>query len=383
MKRILTIIAVIFLVISFNQSTTDAAMSKTVKITNSDTVNVLENTDTNSKILITVSKGFYVTVLSTKGEWSQVKAGKTIGYIKSSALKTKEAAVKILSVKTDVKTTASSSSTTVGTIIKNSIVEDYGVAGKGYSYVKFGNVIGYVPTKSLKATKATTQYVKTSSNVFGKISSKSAKIGSITKNQKVQVHATSGDWSYITVGSTKGYVPKIVLSKQRTIVTDAKEYLPACGKYYTYASQDKLEGTKGTNTYLCEKTDGKNRLYRSDIEIDLPGAIFGEFYIENGNLMVLGYESLSDYRFPMSVGQKWSEYAYVEDLIQYEVLSINEKVTVGAGTFNNVLKIREKYSYVQEGYGTPYGIIYIAPGAGIIKWEATYRTLELVKVKNK
>lgn len=100
------------------------------------------------------------------------------------------------------------------------VVEDYGSVGNGWSYVQYGNVIGYVKSDFMGKTKTSTKYVNTSSGVVVRnIASQSgASVGSLSNGTQVTVHSTLVGWSYVTAGNVKGYVVDSFLSKKKPVV---------------------------------------------------------------------------------------------------------------------------------------------------------------------
>ena len=109
-----------------------------------------------ASIISSLPKGTLVTQLNTvKGGWSYVRVNDKKGYVATSSLIVPSSKTKIVSSKSGLalKETASGKAKTIATLKKNIVVEDFGTVGNGWSFVQYGNVIGYVASNSITASK--------------------------------------------------------------------------------------------------------------------------------------------------------------------------------------------------------------------------------------
>jgi len=84
-----------------------------------------------------------------------------------------------------------------------------------------------------------------------------------------------------------------------------------------------------------------------------------------------------DYLKSYTVGQSWGYYPNPDDYVSKTVISINETVTVEAGTFHNCIKIKR----IREDEDPNPSFIWLRNDIGVIKIENNNRTVEL-KSKN-
>lgn len=207
------------------------------------------STSRKAKRVATMRKGMKATVLRTKGSWSQVKAGKSTGWVASRDLVTKKP-----STSTSKKTTKTASSkktitryATTGVNIRSNAGTKYKRIGSlkkgakvtvtrsksGWSQIKSGKTTGWVSSKYLSSKKpstsssskktttasskkkALTRYATTNVNIRSNAGTKYKKIGTLKKGAKVSVTRSKSGWSQIKSGKTTGWVSSKYLSSKK------------------------------------------------------------------------------------------------------------------------------------------------------------------------
>ena len=219
MKKVCTFLIALLLILSslaFGTEQSEAASFRTVKVVTSSSLVVKASGSPSANTVATLSKGNFVTVFSTSNGWATIQSGNVRGHVNASFLKTPPSTIKIASSKSGlvVKTTPTKPAPTSATLKHNMIVEDFGSVGGGWSFVQYGNVTGYVATSFIGKPKTSTKYVNTASGVVVRniASPSGANTGTLENRTQVTVHSTLAGWSYVTSGSTKGYVVSAFLS---------------------------------------------------------------------------------------------------------------------------------------------------------------------------
>ena len=144
------------------------------------------------------------------------------GYISDAVLDDAPYTIKIASSKSGlvVKETPSLKGKTVATLQHKMVVRDFGTARDGWSFVQYGNVIGYAATNFMSKSQPITKYVVSSSLIVRNIASPSGiQVGELSKNEQVAVHSTIAGWSYVTTSAYEGYVVDSYLSSKNPSTT--------------------------------------------------------------------------------------------------------------------------------------------------------------------
>ena len=369
MKKVCTFLIALLLILSslaIGTEQSEAASFRTVKVVNGSSLVVKAFPTTSASTVTTLSRGDFVTVFSTSNGWASIQSGNVRGYVNASFLATPPSTIKIASSISGlvVKATPFKSAPTSAILKYNMIVEDFGPVGGGWSFVQYGNVTGYVASTFIGKPKTSTKYVNTASGVVVRniASSSGANTGTLANKTQVTVHSTIAGWSYVTSGSTKGYVVDSFLSTNQLkgTVSVAGGLAPKVGlklTYYpTFTDNSQREYT------VTKESDG-NKEY---ISLNYKGNFSGGYsYQESSSRIMLGVNEtdwfLFDLAYPMVEGKQTKSYYIGENWEEYfeyvNVESTTSTVTVKAGTFKNVVIIR---------YSTG-AADYFAPGYGIIK----------------
>ncbi|MFJ7646306.1 excalibur calcium-binding domain-containing protein [Lysinibacillus sp. NPDC097279] len=260
--KTLVVMMTLLLAFTFNFNIANANSFKEVKISNSST-KVYEKPDVNSKVVGTVDKGIFITLINqNQNGFSRIaylnNEHKMIdGYIADSELNDAPYTIKIASSKSGlvVKETPSLKGKTVATLQNKMVVRDFGSVGDGWSFVQYGNVIGYAATSFMSNSQPISKYVVSSSLIVRNIASPSGiQVGELSKNEEVAVHSTIAGWSYVTTSAYEGYVVDSYLSSKNPSST----------------SNSKPNGSTNTN-----QSNGSKATYKNCTELrkDYPNGV--------------------------------------------------------------------------------------------------------------
>lgn len=226
--KIKTFVMMLTLLLAFtcHFDNANANTFKEVKVTDSST-KVYENPAANAKEIGTMEKGTFVIVMSQHNEYARIayltNEDKMMdGYISDAVLDDAPYTIKIASSKSGlvVKETPSLKGKTVATLQHKMVVRDFGTARDGWSFVQYGNVIGYAATNFMSKSQPITKYVVSSSLIVRNIASPSGiQVGELSKNEQVAVHSTIAGWSYVTTSAYEGYVVDSYLSSKNPSTT--------------------------------------------------------------------------------------------------------------------------------------------------------------------
>lgn len=151
---------------SSSKKTSTASAKKTITRYATTGVNIRSNAGTKYKRIGSLKKGAKVTVTRSKSGWSQIKSGKTTGWVSSKYLSSKKPS-------TAKKTTTASKKTTL------------------------------------------TRYATTNVNIRSNAGTKYKKIGTLKKGAKVTVTRSKSGWSQIKSGKTTGWVSSKYLNSKK------------------------------------------------------------------------------------------------------------------------------------------------------------------------
>ncbi|MFJ7953207.1 polysaccharide deacetylase family protein [Lysinibacillus sp. NPDC096418] len=163
-----------------------------------------------SSVLGYLTQGDFVSAEISQSEWTYIHANGFTGYVFSSGI-TKAQSTKYLVNKkegTYLYTYPSPTAQKNGTVFDKSIVNVYGTAPGGWSYVQYGHQVGYVASNSLKLPTVTKKRVNAvkGAQIHLTASPSSEEIGTITHQTVVEQYTSIAGWAYVEAGEQKGYV---------------------------------------------------------------------------------------------------------------------------------------------------------------------------------
>jgi uncharacterized protein YgiM (DUF1202 family) len=222
----------------------------------------------------------------------------------------------------------------------------------------------FTPITPSKAATISAVVNTTILNVYEKASSTSKKVGTLKKGTKVIVNTKlKSGWSEIGFKSKKAFVmtKSLTFTENKNTENKAKvSYLMNTQYDYVYIRVDNIPNTDKFNTYkfVGKKTGGDSKYSDCNIWNYNAGQVCEKEtttgYYVNGKLEIQSNPK---------VGETWEiniDATDVQFKYTYTVESVNETVTVPAGTFKNVIEIKKIDSLGNTDY------FYFAPGIGLI-----------------
>lgn len=201
------VVACLLLIVGFD---VQANGFRTVQQVNSSALVVKQQPQQQAETVDTITRGQFVTVYETTGEWSKVGVDGQVGFVQTNSLVKPVSTIKIASSKSGlvVKIAPTAATKTVATLQYGMIVEDFGPVGNGWSFVQYGNVTGYVVSSFIGQPSTTKRFVHNPKGepVLNIASPSGAVQATLADRVKVTVHTTLAGWSYVTQGETRGYV---------------------------------------------------------------------------------------------------------------------------------------------------------------------------------
>lgn len=175
----------------------------TVKITKSGAT-VKELPSRSSKTIGHVKGGeFVISEYMAEGGWMPILFNGQHGFIEVTQIEFDlPQTISISNSKSGVvvKEKPTADSNTLGTLSNGILMDNYGEVGNGYSYVQYGNIIGYVKTSFITNPKPVVKYISSSTEYIDSylIASKGfGSAGLIESETKVHVYGSVAGWSYI------------------------------------------------------------------------------------------------------------------------------------------------------------------------------------------
>ncbi|MGE7840477.1 excalibur calcium-binding domain-containing protein [Lysinibacillus sp. NPDC093712] len=181
----------------------DGGIKYTVKISKSGAI-VKEFPSVSSKTIGNIKGGeFVISNHMAEDGWMPIIYNGQYGFVDVSQIEFDlPYKISIVSSKSGVvvKEKATVDSNTVGTLSNGIIMDNYGEVGNGYSYVRYGNTIGYVKTSFLTNPKPVVKYISSSTEYIESYLIASKVFGSaglIQNGTKVYLYGSVAGWSYI------------------------------------------------------------------------------------------------------------------------------------------------------------------------------------------
>lgn len=364
MKKILSFVVILFILLPIFATVTEAAAIPEVKKAQITTP-LRVAASPKAKVVSSLPKGSLVTQLNTvAGGWSYVQANDKKGYVATSTLIVPSSTIKIVGSKSGmaIKETASVKSKTLATPKHQMAVEDFGKVVSNWHLVQYGNVIGYVDSKLLTASKPSKKYTNANVTLRNTASTSGKKTGSLNKNIEVLVHSQLSNWSYITSGTLRGYVPSSQLTATKPKATAQTL------KTFTELRPTKVKWMKYYDNGYIQQGNIEMNVYQNGYDYILPTLFMS--YSPKGFLM--GYPESDfiwvDIRTPLVQNKPTPIYEYNFELDRDVVIgnsylrTTTGTITTPAGTFKNVVHIENKFKNSSISYHA-----YFAPGYGLVK----------------
>lgn len=163
-----------------------------------------------SAVIGQIAKGSYVKVVSISGEWATIKGQQLEGYVEKTALASLTSEKYIVANKggTSLFTYPSPSSQKTGQLYENSLIYVYGSAPGGWSFVQYGQEMGYVATNSLKKPVVIKKQVNAKNGATLRLTASPSGevLGTIANKTEVQQYTILAGWAYVETDTLKGYV---------------------------------------------------------------------------------------------------------------------------------------------------------------------------------
>lgn len=364
MKKILSIIVILFILLPTFASVAEGSTTSEVKKTQAIT-ELRVAASSKASIISSLPKGSLVIQLKTvQGGWSYVQVNDKKGYIATSTLIVPISTTKIVGSKNglEIKETASTKSKALATPKYQMVVEDFGKVVSRWHLVRYGNALGYIDSQLLTASKPTKKYTNASVTLRITASTSGKKTGSLDKNKEVSVHSQISSWSYITSGSLKGYVPTSQLSATNPNATVQTL------KTFTDLRPSKIKWMKYYFDGEVFQGNVKGNVYKNEYSYVVP-SIYTSFS-SKGFLMGLPESDWiwTNISTPLVQNKPtpilefdWSTEKYLAIGNSY-LRTTTGTITTPAGNFKNVVHIEDKFkgSSLTNHY-------YFAPGYGLVK----------------
>lgn len=368
MKKVVSLLVILFMLIPLFTSVTEASTSSEVKKTQV-TAPLRKAASPNAAVISNLSKGTLVIQLNTvKGGWSYVEVNSKKGYVATSTLAAPSSVTKIVNAKNGltIKETASTKAKTTTTVANKMAIEDFGKVTSNWHLIQYGNAIGYVDSKMTTVSKPTKKYTKAAVTLYLTASTSGKKTGSLAKSKEVYVHSQISTWSYVTSGSLKGYVPSSQLAATKPSVTTQTlksftDLRPSKIKWMKYYFDGKsYQGNVSSNPY---NSDAKN-----EYTYEIPSI----YMLFSSKEFLMGLPE-SDWIWttistPLVQDKPSPIYEYDWDsdkdvhIGNSYLRTTTGTITTPAGTFKNIVHIEQKFK--NQSLTVHY---YFAPGYGLVK----------------
>lgn len=230
---------------------------KTGTVTSTTPLNVRSGASTSYSKLGTLPKGTKVDIVSEQNGWYKIKYGNGYGYVSGSYIKINSSTTTTPSTPTilfngevntnnlNVRTGPSTSFTSLGKLNKGTKVDVYSEEN-GWYKIKYGNGYGYVsksyvnkvttgtpttpstpPTNNTVTVLNTGVVINTDSlNVRSGYGTSYSKLGSLSRNAKVEIVESKDGWYKIKYGKGYGYVSGAYIKVNSTTTTPSTPSTP-------------------------------------------------------------------------------------------------------------------------------------------------------------
>ena len=389
MKKWIQAMLLVVLTFVFIQVEQAEASFRTVKSVNVNQLDVKAAASPSAQTTAQLKKGEFVTVYATTNGWASIESKGVKGFVAAASLATPTSTSKIASSKSGlvVKGKPTLATTTNATLLYNMIVEDYGSVGDGWSFVQYGNVTGYVKTNFIGVPKTTKKYAASDLVVRNIASPSGAQVATVKATTEVTIHSTLAGWSYISVGTTKGYVVAAQLTDKKPATSSApttglgffKGLVPQNVKKplnYDASSSFGMDGSR-LNTV---KYSGSQKAGSYNLVISYNGEL-DESYIERYSETTAAFSHTGygtsgvqvNVNYPVKVGNTKSYTAAVTEMDEDgELYKVTKAYTSRVVAANTTYTIPTQYSYV-GGTKVPNAVVIEVTGKTGEKLLAVYQ----------
>lgn len=219
MKKFLpicTFFAIVILFMLTNTTEARASDSPDIHQVNETSLPIYLDATEESDVVGLLEKGEFVVVSNLQSDWSTIQSHQLSGYVRTKGIVKVRPTIYLVDKKdgTYLYTYPSPNAQKNGTLFDQSIVNVYGTAPGGWSYVEYGHQIGYVATNLLKLPTATKKRVNAVKGAALHLtaSPSSEVIGTIAHQTVVSQYTLIAGWAYVEAGEQKGYVKAVELT---------------------------------------------------------------------------------------------------------------------------------------------------------------------------
>ncbi|SCY35345.1 MULTISPECIES: polysaccharide deacetylase family protein [Lysinibacillus] len=190
-----------------------------------DTV-IYEKPSKTSNEMGELAKGHFVTVTQASKGWTHIQTPEQVGFVPSDVL-VKLKSVGYLVIQkggATLFTAPSQNAQQAGSLYEGRMIYVYGTAPGGWSFVQYGQDIGYVATNALKKPVPTKKRINAVAGAELRLTASphGEVLGTLANNTAVQYYITLAGWAYVEAGDQKGYVKASELANIQ--LTDNKVY---------------------------------------------------------------------------------------------------------------------------------------------------------------
>ena len=209
-----------------------------------DTTALRSAKQTNAAILMQLDNGTIVTPLAKETDWTLVRFGSLVGYVKTDVLKfsgdvpdtSDETVTTVTQWATvncngtlNLRSKASFSADVLTTIPNGEILAVFDVSG-GFAHVQYGAHTGYASTDFLRLSttypeetedSTTTAYAAQSAVLRASASTTATVLANVTQGTQVSILSDDGSWCMVRVNEMTGYLRSSSLTRQQAEATAA------------------------------------------------------------------------------------------------------------------------------------------------------------------
>ena len=183
-----------------------ASIQNTTSVVKSSSTKLRRTPSSNGTSVKSLNRNTRVTVLgrTSSGNWLRVRANGSVGWVTKSTLAPLNQRGVMTGNRVAIKSGASSDTTTMRKINRNTNVQILGTSGS-WTRIKVGSSRGWVQTNRV-AIQQRSAKIRTATQLRSTNSTANQGLRSLPKGQEVLLLGTSGNWSHIRIGSRRGWI---------------------------------------------------------------------------------------------------------------------------------------------------------------------------------